>query len=192
MILRNHGHSGAANGGVTSSGIFEVRDVVGSLDYARGRRDTRDMTIGLFSRCLGASSTFSAMTRFPEAFDGVRCLVAPQPMTARTIIERRLAVMGLSERIDDLERRIVLRTGIGFAERNVREWDRSVRVPTFLYQVRDDVLTHPGDVQAMFDNIPVAEKQLQWIAGTTARWDGYLEFQRRPDPMLRWFATYMA
>jgi hypothetical protein len=36
------------------------------------------------------------------------------------------------------------------------------------------------------DNIPVADKKLQWIAGATARWDGYLEFQRRPQPMLDW------
>ena len=190
--LRNHGHSGAANGGVTSSGIFEARDVVGSLSYARGRRDTRDMAIGLFSRCLGCSSTFSAMTRFPEAFDGVRCLVAPQPVTARTIVERRLAAMGLSDHIDDLEQRIVLRTSIGFAQRNPREWAKNVHVPTFLYQVRDDVLTHPGDVQTIFDNLPAAEKKLQWIEGTTARWDGYREFQRRPGPMLAWFAKYMS
>lgn len=190
--LRNHGHSGAANGGISSSGIFEARDVVGSLSYARSRHDTRDMTIGLFSRCLGSSSTFAAMTQFPEAFDGVRCLVAPQPVTARTIIERRLAVMGLSDHIDDLEERIVLRTSIGFARRTPREWARNVRVPTFLYQVHDDVVTHPSDVQTMFDNIPVAEKKLQWIWGTTARWDGYLEFQRRPAPMLEWFEQYMA
>lgn len=190
--LRNHGHSGAANGGISSSGIFEARDVVGSLSYARSRHDTRDMTIGLFSRCLGCSSTFSAMTQFPEAFDGVRCLVAPQPVTARTIIERRLAVMGLSERIDGLEQRIVLRTSIGFEKRNPREWAKNVRVPTFLYQVHDDVLTHPSDVQTMFDNVPVAEKKLQWIWGTTARWDGYLEFQRRPEPMLEWFAKCMS
>ncbi len=58
--LRNHGLSGAANGGITSSGIFEARDVVGSLTYARSRPDTRKMAIGLFSRCLGASSTFAA------------------------------------------------------------------------------------------------------------------------------------
>lgn len=68
--LRNHGLSGAANGGLTSSGIFEARDVVGSLTYARSRPDTRDMAIGLFSRCLGASSTFSAMTQFPDASTG--------------------------------------------------------------------------------------------------------------------------
>jgi uncharacterized protein len=34
----------------------------------------------------------------------------------------------------------------------------------------------------MFDNIPIADKQLKWIHGTTRRWDGYLEFQRRPVP----------
>jgi hypothetical protein len=50
----------------------------------------------------------------------------------------------------------------------------------------------PEDVQAMYDNIPVAEKKLQWIEGTKARWDGYLEFQRRPQPMLDWFNQYMA
>jgi hypothetical protein len=36
------------------------------------------------------------------------------------------------------------------------------------------------------------QKKLQWIEGTTARWDGYLEFQRRPQPMLDWFAQYMS
>jgi uncharacterized protein len=190
--LRNSGLSGAANGGVASSGIFEARDVVGALTYARGRPDTEDMAIGLFSRCLGCSSTFAAMTQFPEAFGAVRCLVGPQPVTARTIMERRLAMMGLPDRLDDLERRIVLRTGIGFAPRSPREWARNVQVPTFLYQVRDDVLTHPSDVQTMFDNIPVADKKLQWIEGTTARWDGYLEFQRRPEPMLDWFASHMS
>jgi hypothetical protein len=47
-------------------------------------------------------------------------------------------------------------------------------------------------VQTMFDNIPVANKKLQWIYGTTRRWDGYLEFQRHPEPMLDWFATHMS
>jgi hypothetical protein len=189
--LRNHGHSGEGNGGVNSTGIYEARDVVGSLNYVRGRPDTRDMAIGLFSRCLGASSTFAAMARFPEAFGTVRCLVASQPVTPRTIIERRLALMGLSGRIDELERLLVLRTSIGFGPRNPRLWAKSVSVPTFLYQVRDDILTHTGDVQAMFDNIPVAEKKLHWIEDTTARFDGYREFQRRPGPMLAWFTTYL-
>ena len=169
--LRNFGHSGAANGGIASSGIFEARDVAGSLAYARSRPDTREMTIGLFSRCLGCSSTFAAMTQFPGAFDGVRCLAGPQPVTMKTIVQRRLALLGVpAGRIDDLEQRIVLQTSIGFVRRAPQEWARNVRVPAFLYQVHDDVLTEPGDVQAMFDNIPVADKKLAWIHGTTRRW----------------------
>jgi hypothetical protein len=33
-------------------------------------------------------------------------------------------------------------------------------VPTFLYQVRDDVYTRPSDVQAMYDNILIGEKNV--------------------------------
>jgi len=191
--LRNHGHSGAANGGIVSSGVFEYRDVLGSLTYARARKDTQNMTKGLFSRCLGSNATIYAMTKNPRAFDGVRCLVAPQPLTPQVIAEKLLALSGVPDgRIDDLDQRVLLRTSIDFAARDVRQWAKSVRVPTFLYQVYDDVLTKPDDVQTIYDNIPVAEKALHWIHGTTARWDGYLEFQRRPEPMLQWFAKYMS
>ena len=191
--LRNLGLSGAANGGIASSGIFEARDVLGSLRYVRERADTRGMTVGLFSRCLDCSSTFHAMSKDPGAFDDVRCLVAPQPVTMEVIVKRRLALVGVpADRIDDLERLIVLRTGMGFGPRAPRQWAKSVRVPTFLYQVRNDALTDPSYVQTMFDNVPVADEKLQWIYGTTARWDGYLEFQRRPQPMLDWFKTHMS
>jgi hypothetical protein len=190
--LRNHGLSSAANGGIVTHGFTESRDVIGSLQYARTRTDTRDMTIGLFSRCMGAVATLAAMTRFPEEFDGVRCLVAPQPITPRYIAERRLATIGLGDRLDDFNTLLRLRTSVGLEQRVPQEWAKNVRVPTFLYQVRGDTLTEPSDVQTMFDNIPVADKKLQWIEGTTARWDGYLEFQRRPQPMLDWFTRHMS
>ncbi|AGL15187.1 alpha/beta hydrolase [Actinoplanes sp. N902-109] len=191
--LRNHGLSGSAHGGVVAGGIFEARDVVGSLTYARRRPDTRDMTIGLFSRCMGATSTFAAMAQCPAAFEGVAALVAPQPVTSRNIMIRRLALLGMADRFEELERLVVERAGVelAIAARVPVEWARQVRVPTFLYQVHDDVLTTPGDVQAMYDAIPLADKALHWIEGTTARWDGYLEFQRRPEPMLDWFAKHL-
>ncbi len=76
------------------------------------------MAIGLFSRCMGGSSTLAAMTRFPGAFDGVRCLVSPQPVTPRVIVERRLAVMGLGDRFDTYVR---LRTSVGLGQRIPQE-----------------------------------------------------------------------
>src|SRR6516165_889898 len=69
---------------------------------------------------------------------------------------------------------------------------RQARLASAAPTGRGDILTDPGDVQAIFDNIPVAERKLQWIEHTTARWDGYLEFQRRPQLMLDWFAQYLA
>ena len=190
--LRNHGHSAAANGGIVSSGLFEYRDVLGSLRYVRGRDDTAEMTIGLFSRCLGANSTIIAMAKDPAAFDDVRCLLACQPLGPKVIAERLLELAGVpTNRITDLERAMILRTSIGFAERDINEWSKHVRIPTFVYQVRDDLLTRPSDVQSTFDNMPVAEKQLRWIDGTTARWDGYAHFQREPTEMLDWFASYI-
>ncbi|HEV3280666.1 MAG TPA: hypothetical protein VG032_03590 [Acidimicrobiales bacterium] len=92
--LRNHGLSSAANGGVVTHGFTESRDVVGSLHYARTCPDTRDMIIGLFSRCFGGVSTLAAMARFPEEFGDVQCLVSPQPITPRYIAKRRLEVLG--------------------------------------------------------------------------------------------------
>src|SRR4029077_12147896 len=81
------------------------------------RPDPRDMIIGLFSRCMGGVSTFAAMTRFPAAFDGVRCLVSPQPITPRYIAQRRLAVIGLGDRLDDFNILLRLRTSIGLERR---------------------------------------------------------------------------
>ena len=100
-------------------------------------------------------------------------------------------MLGITDRLDDFNTLLRLRTSVGLEQRVPQEWAKSVRMPTFLYQVRDDILTEPEDVQAMYDNIPVAEKKLQWIEGTKARWDGYMEFQRRPEPMLEWFDQHM-
>ena len=194
--LRNHGLSGSANGGMSTSGWFEARDVAGSLRYARQRDDTRHMTVGLFSRCLGCNSTFAAMTQYPEDFADVRCLVGAQPVTTEVIVKHQLALSGVpAERLDDaitdLDQRIKLTTSLGFAARDNREWARHVTVPTLLYGVHDDVLTEASDLEAMHANLPAADKSLRWVRNTTARWDGYLEFQRRPQPMLDWLDTHM-
>lgn len=190
--LRNHGQSGAANGGIFTVGQFESRDVIGSISYARSREDTRGMTIGLFSRCVGGNSTMFAMTRRPQVFEGIRCMVSPQPLSSGVALERALERFGIpADYIADLEERIRLITSFKLEEFSPVPWAKNVMVPTFLYQVHDDVYTRPSDVQAMYDNIPIAEKELFWIEGTTRRWDGYTYFQKDPNRMLEWFDRYM-
>jgi pimeloyl-ACP methyl ester carboxylesterase len=191
--LRNFGHSGSANGGV-NSGVYAARDVLGSLRYVRGRADLRGMAVGLFSRCLGANATFSAMAADPAAFRGVGCLVAPQPLSMRVTLERALERAGLvaADHIDDLGERIRRYTGLRLADQSPVGPAASTSVPTFLYQVRDDVLTRPDDVRAVYDAIPIEDKELFWIEGTTRRWDGYLYFAKDPSRMLDWFDHHLA
>ena len=191
--LRNFGQSSAANGGVFTVGRFESRDVLGSLSYVRGRSDLRHMTVALFSRCVGGNATMFAMRNHPEMFEGVRCMVSPQPLSSRVALERGLERLHIpAHHIDDLERRIRLITSFGLDDFSPVPWAKHVRTPTLLYQVRDDIYTHPSDVQAMFDNIPIADKDLVWVEGTTRRWDGYTYFQRHPTQVLGWFDRYTA
>ena len=189
---RNFGLSGEGNGGLNSGGRTQGRDVIGSLSYARSRADLKNMGIGLFSRCNGANANLFAVHTQPRYFDDVRCMLLCQPLSVGSVMKRTLEGMGLGDRIDQLDREIHLAASLTFDQMSPNEWAGSVKTPTFVYQVHDDVLTTPADVQATFDAIPIAEKKLHWIRGTTKRWDGYLEFQRRPEPMLAWFGEYMA
>jgi uncharacterized protein len=115
------------------------------------------MTTGQFGRCMGGSPTLCAMTRLPAAFDGVRCLVSPQPVTPLLIVKLRLVVMGLGDRLDDFDTYMRLRRSAGLA--------------------RPDA---------------IGGRELQWIEGTTARFDGYLESRRPPEPMPEGCARYMS
>lgn len=194
--LRNHGQSGSANGGASTSGWLEGRDVIGSLRFAREDPRTRDLRIGLFSRCLGCNSTFSAIAQYPDEFRGVRCLLGAQPVTTDVIVGHQLALAGVPEdrlagAITELDHRIRMTTSLGFAARDNREWAKHVTLPTLLYGVHDDVLTDHTDLETMLDNVPAADKQLYWIRNSIARWDGYLEFQRHPQRYLDWLNKHM-
>jgi len=191
--LRNHGHSGSGNGSLVSSGRYESRDVIGSLNYAKSRPDLSAMTIGLFSRCLGCNATMFAISREPEQFKNVRCMVGVQPLSVRAVMERILHLTGIpADRIDELDENIRLVTSFRLDDLSPLEAAKHVRIPSFIYQVRDDLMTYTSDVQAIFDNIPTEEKQLFWIEGTTRRWDGYSYFARHPEMMLAWFEKHMS
>ncbi len=189
--MRNLGQSGSANGGISSGGRLEARDVLGSIQYARTDARLKGMTIGLFSRCQGCNATIYAMAESPDAFEGIRCMVAPQPLSVRVAIEQLLAAMRLDEHIGIVEQELMAINSFRLDEMSPVPFAKHVRIPTLLYQVKDDALTRPADIQGMFDNIPIPEKELIWIEGTSSRWDGYLYFQQQPDRMIEWFNQYM-
>lgn len=189
--LRNFGLSGAANGGAVTSGLFEGRDVIGSLRFARRHAATSSMDVALFSRCLGANSTFAAMKAEPGEFADVKCMVACQPVSDTVIMSRLLDIVGVgSDRLPDLDRRVTVGTSVPFGRRPDATWAKYVQVPTYLYGVHDDVLTEPRDLELMYELLDTPDKVLFWVEGTPRRWDGYLEFQRRPELVLDWLASH--
>lgn len=191
--LRNLGHSGAANGGISSGGVFEARDVIGSLRFVRSRSDLASMKLSLFSRCLGCNATLFAIARQPDEFASVACIVGVQPLSPRSVIEKILELAEVpSGRIGDVEQGIRRATSLFLDDMSPVQPARKNHLPTFLYQVRDDVLTHQQDVQSVFDAMPAADKKLLWIDGTTRRWDGYTYFQRNPKQVLDWLDNHMA
>jgi uncharacterized protein len=48
----------------------------------------------------------------------------------------------------------------------------------------------PQDVQSIYDAIPVEEKKLVWIEGTTRRFDGYNYFGKHPEVAIDWFNAH--
>lgn len=190
--FRNYGLSGRANGVLYSGGRYESRDVIGSIRYIRNRPDTRNMTLGLFPRCMGGNAAFHATSRLPEEFEGIRVIVTPQPISAnmstRVDLERRGIPLSY---MDDLDNMVFWRTSLHLAQFSPIPAARSVTIPTYIYQVHDDINTRPEDVQAIFDAIPIPEKKLFWIENTTRRWDAYLHFQQQPEDILAWLEKYM-
>lgn len=80
--MRNHGRSGTGSGGVVGIGLLEYRDIVGSIRYAKSRKDTCDMKVSLLSICLGGNSAIVAYDKHPEDFKNIVSMVLLQPVSA--------------------------------------------------------------------------------------------------------------
>lgn len=189
--LRNHGLSDSGNGGTVGIGLFEYRDVIGSLRYVRSRSDTAKMKLGLLSVCLGANSTIVAMDKHPEEFADIQAMVALQPVSARPFVERAAERDGIADGTEQFDYASRKSTGFGIDELSPIPHAHAVTVPTLVAQVHDDFLTKPSDVQTIFDSLSSKEKELFWIENITERFRGYNYFGDNPELMLCWFDKHM-
>ncbi|NEP82491.1 MAG: alpha/beta hydrolase [Okeania sp. SIO3B3] len=189
--LRNHGFSAPAQNGAYNPGLFEYKDVVGSLNYIKSRPDTKDMDIHLHSMCLGGNSTLVAMRKHPEVFEGLKSMVLIQPISGEALVKRLCKNMRLGKRgekvFDETYREV-----FGFrTEDSSPIVDAAFnKLPTLLVQVKDDTATFPSDIQAIYDAFPVTEKKLHWIEGTKQRFRGYTYFSEHPELMIKWYNEY--
>lgn len=188
--LRNHGLSGAGNGGITGIGLLEYRDVVGSVRYARWRADTQHMRTHLLSPGIGANATCVAMARHPEEFGHVASLVLLQPVSATSVVQEFVKANETPNGYALFDQALQEHTGFQLTEQSPLEYARSVRIPSLVAQVREDSSTRADDVQSIYEALPVDDKTLHWIEGTTRRFDGYNAFGEHPDVPIDWFNTH--
>jgi len=189
--LRNHGWSAPGAAGGYNPSRFEYRDVIGSLRYVRSRADTKDMRISLQSICLGGNATMAAMHKHPEEFEGIASMILIQPLSGSALVETLCNNLGFGEvGVEVFEE--VYREVAGFrtADTCPIEDAKSVKLPTFVIQVKDDTMTTPADVQAIYDAIPAEDKKLFWIEGTPWRFHGYTHFSEHPEQMVEWYNAH--
>lgn len=194
--MRNHGRSQNNWGGprVFTTGYEESKDMVGALQYAKARPETKNMDIALYARCMAANSTIVAFHRYPEFFKDIKCLVALQPVSAKTFVITGAKAQGM----DGVEAAKLFDQGV-YEEHGLRASQLepqfacpSVHVPTLIAQVRKDVFVDAElDTQEIYDLIGCKEKKLFWIEGTTRRFDGYNYFPDKPEELIGWLQKYM-
>lgn len=192
--LRNHGTSAPGQNGGYNPSLFEYKDVLGSLEFVRSNPKTKDMNIHLFSVCLGGNSTMVAMKKHPEAFEGIKSMILLQPISGDALVRRLSKNMRLGQKgYDAFEKHYREIWGFRIEDSSPQLDAPHVTMPTFVAQVRDDAFTYAEeDVQGVFDAIPVEDKKLKWIEGTTQRFRGYQYFSDHPEEMIEWYDQHAA
>lgn len=186
--LRGNGLSAPGPHPIIGSGLIEYRDVIGSLRYVRSRERTRDMKISLYSQCYGAVSTFIAIKKHPEEFEDVVSMAAIQPISARAFIDGAVTSAGISK--EGWEHAYERLTSRRTEDIDMPDCAKAITFPTFVAQVRDDAMTKPYDVQAVYDTLSNDDKELFWIDGTTVRTEAYRYFSNDPSRIIAWFDAH--
>ncbi|MEM0941841.1 MAG: alpha/beta hydrolase [Bacteroidota bacterium] len=190
--LRNHGNSGAANGGICGIGRYEWRDVVGAQLYVQNHPELSEMKVGLYNRCTGGNAAYEAMYRRPELFEDLKCFFGPMTVSMTALMRSFAGLMGLDQYMELMDLEQVKLGGFTNGEMHPQNYSHAVKVPYFMAEVLDDVWTdNPKDAQEIFDNISSEEKELFWIENTNRRFDGYNYFAQYPEKMIEFFDKYM-
>ena len=192
--LRNCGLSGEANGGMSGLGLLECRDVVGSVRYAKARKDIASMTTGLYSRCMGGNSTIIAMAKWPDEFRHIEALVLLNVVSGKTFIERGAQNLHLDpeKAANKLDERLRELTGFRLDEETPLPYAKHVEVPTLMAQLRRDFLINAeSDGQSIFDALGAQDKELLWIEDSNQRFYAYNHFGQHPERLVGWFDQHM-
>ena len=190
--LRNHGNSGAANGGICGIGRYEWRDVVGAQEYVQSHPVLSKMKCALYNRCTGGNAAYEAMFRRPELFENIKCFFGPLTVSMTALMTSFAGLMGLNQYMELMDLEQIKLGGFTNGEMRPQDFAHAVKVPYFMAQVLDDAWTdNPTDAQEIFYKMGSDEKELFWIEGTHRRFDGYNYFGLYPEKMIAFFDKHM-
>lgn len=193
--FRNHGESDSSpNGGKAGVGLEEYQDVVAAMDYIQNNEDLKDKNVGFVSFCMGANSTIVAMSKQPDKFGNVKCLVAVQPISmevfVRSYLRRRLTRFGAALLFPLIKLFVNLQSKYRLQDMSPAKFVQDLKVPTLYVQTRNDPWTELNDICGFYENTPT-EKEFFWIEGLTHRFEGYQYFGEQPKKMLEWLNRWM-
>jgi len=192
--VRNHGNSGAANGGICGIGRWEWRDCVGVKKYVNNHPALRNMKIGLYSQCMGGNSQYEAIYREPDLFENVLCMCSPLVPSMAAIFSAFSELLGIRQYQELIDLELLLKMGaFTAAETTPQLFASGVTMPVLMVQVLNDSWTrNPEDAQKTFDLLASKDKELFWIEDTTRRFkDGYNHFGKHPEKVLTFFEKHI-
>jgi pimeloyl-ACP methyl ester carboxylesterase len=193
--FRNHGESDPSpNGGKTGVGLEEYQDVLAAMDYIQSSSDLKDKEVGFVSFCMGANSTIIAMSKRPDKFRNVKCLVAVQPISmevfARSYLKKRFTTFGGRLFFPSVKRFVNWQSRYRLENMSPASFVKDIEVPTLYVQTRNDPWTELSDIMGFYENTK-APKDFFWIEGLTHRFQGYQYFGDNPEKMLWWLKKWM-
>jgi hypothetical protein len=194
--FRNHGESGRSpNRGMTGVGLDEHKDVVAALEFASRREDLRMLPVGFVSFCAGANATIIAMSKRPDVFASVKCLLLFQPISMEVFLRNYLgrlsgpSIAGLL--LPAIKQFVRLRGAHPLERMSPKEHAKNIKVPALYVQAIHDPWTKLTDVLGMYEATPTT-KEFFWIERIDNRMESYTYFQDKPEKMLDWLANRLA
>ena len=193
--FRNHGESEQSpNGGKTGWGLEEYQDVLAAMNFIQSSDELRDKAVGFVSFCMGANSTIIAMSKSPDSFRNVKCLVAVQPISmevfVRTYLKKRFTSFGGRLLFPVVKAFVNLQSKYPLGSMSPASFVKDIKVPTLYVQTRNDPWTEPSDIMGFYENTR-AIKEFFWLEGLTHRFQGYQYFGENPEKMLWWLKKWM-
>jgi alpha-beta hydrolase superfamily lysophospholipase len=193
--FRNHGESDPSpNGGKTGVGLEEYLDVLAAMNYIQNNDDLKDKEVGFVSFCMGANSTIIAMSKHPDEFRKVKCLVAVQPISMEvfvsTYLKKRFTPVGGKLLFPLVKKFVDWQSKYRLEDMSPASFVKDIKVPTMYVQTRNDPWTELSDIMGFYENTR-ATKEFFWLEGLNHRFQGYQYFGDNPEKMLWWLNKWM-